>query len=64
MPGGMRPQREPATDRVAPIHRSNWVASRIGLMSQLPDIDADDPDDEPITSQGRARAQRSSSANE
>ena len=51
MPGGMRPQREPATDRAAPLHRSSWVDSRIGLMSQLadPDADFDDPDDEPIT---------------
>ena len=47
-------RREPATDRAARFHRSNWVASRIGLMSQLPDTDADfdDPDDEPITIKG------------
>ncbi len=50
----MRPQREPATDRAAPFQRSSWVASRSGLMSQLPDIDADfdDPDNEPITIKG------------
>ena len=51
MRGGSAPQREPVTDRAAPLHRSSWVDSRIALMSQLadPDADFDDPDDEPIT---------------